>query len=143
MAVAAFQELRRQADEGAGVYSLRRGVTSVAPSLLGTAQCPAALLEVNGPADPSVSGKDVRVLNSVDSSVATLRTLHRDNCHLRAWLRFIRMPALGEQTGWDLRYGTGPADNFSAIGLRAFDGQPCPQRVPQWAFPRADLLGSQ
>ena len=132
-----------QADEASGMFALRRGVTSIAPSVLGTAQCPAALLEVSGPADPAVADQDVRVLNSVDASLAKLRALHRDNCHLRAWLRFIRMPALSEQAGWDLRYGTGPAHNFSAIGLDAFDGQPCPQRVPQWAFPRADLLGSQ
>lgn len=132
-----------QADEAAGSYSLRRGVTSIAPSLLGTARCPAALLEVSGPADPASSGGQVRVLNSLDASLSALRTLHRENCHLRAWLRFIRMPALGGEAGWDLRYGTGPEHNFSAIGLHAFDGQPCPQRVPGWAFPRADLLGSQ
>lgn len=133
-----------QADEAAGSYSLRRGVTSIAPSVLGTAQCPGALLEVGGPADAAdESDGQVLVLNRLDASLATLRALHRDNCHLRAWLRFIRMPALGAQAGWDLRYGTGPAHNFTAIGLHAFAGQPCPQRVPGWAFPRADLLGSQ
>lgn len=136
-----------QANEGAGTYSLRRGVVTLAPALMAPGHCPPALVANGGPSGTGSGvgqyGKAVTVLNSLSSSLPALRAMHRNDCHMRAWLRFVRAPALDADAGWDLRYGTGPERNFSAIRFRDFAGQPCPQDVPAWGFPRADLLRAQ
>ncbi|HEY1043924.1 MAG TPA: metal-dependent hydrolase [Telluria sp.] len=131
-----------QANEAAGTFTVRRGVAGLFPSLLGAAQCPPALMARGGAADDSAAshGEAVMVLNSREGSLPALRRMHRADCHLRAWLRFVRAPALGAAAGWDMRYGAGPDGNFSTIYFRDFSGQPCPQGVPEWGFPRADLL---
>lgn len=136
-----------QADEAAGTYSLRRGVVSLAPALLRTAQCPPGLMERGGPAGTGAGvgdyGKAVTVMNSLDASLPALRELHQSDCHMRAWLRFVRVPALDAEGGWDLRYGAGPEQNFTTIRFDDFRGRPCPAGVPAWGFPRADLLEPQ
>jgi inner membrane protein len=136
-----------QADEAAGTYSVRRGVISLAPALLRPAQCPPSLMARGGAAMAGSGvgdyGRAVTVLNSHDASLPALRRLHRSDCHASSWLRFVRAPALAEDAGWDMRYGAGPDGNFSTIRFDDFRGRPCPDGVPGWGFPRADLLGLQ
>jgi inner membrane protein len=59
------------------------------------------------------------------------------DCHLRAWMRFARMPLLDAGSATDLRWGP---RNFSTIDLAAQADTPCPLPVPGWGMPRADLL---
>ena len=133
-----------QADEAAGTYTLRRGVVGLAPALLRTAHCPPGLMDRGGPASHGSGvgnyANAVTVLNSLDASLPALRKMHQTDCHMRAWLRFVRAPAFNAEAGWDLRYGTGPEGNFSAIRFDDFRGHSCPQGVPEWGFPRQDLL---
>jgi inner membrane protein len=54
-------------------------------------------------------------------------------------LRFARTPLLNGNLASDIRFTT-LASNFSTIDLAQFAGRACPANVPNWAFPRADLL---
>lgn len=130
-----------QSNETAGTWSVRRGVVSLLPSMLGPAGCPAAMGNVTtAPVDPAGA---IAITASRDESLAFLRSMYRSNCHIKAWLRFVRAPALGWEAAWDMRYGAAPEGNFTAIGFNGTSDAPCPEGVPEWSFPRADLLGPQ
>jgi inner membrane protein len=74
-----------------------------------------------------------------------LATLARESCTAFAALRFIRVPAwraVDDSTVviGDVRYGGGSGDGFSDIQVpRRSDT--CPDAVPPWTPPRAELLG--
>jgi hypothetical protein len=112
-------------DERAGEYAMTRGTSAV----LGTSGC--------GPRGASVRWNDA----VVRQSLARLRTLHRDDCSVRAWLQFGRAPELGEQAIGDLRFGGANADNFSTMPLMADGtGAACPRNLTDWEMPRRDLI---
>ncbi|MYM38745.1 metal-dependent hydrolase [Duganella qianjiadongensis] len=120
-----------------GYYRLRRGVLSLSPAL----DCPAALVgsEARQPLSPTVS-EFAHVL----APLAALQTLQEQNCMAAAWLRFARLPALVLATGSlsDYRFAATPKGNFTVLET-AGAGQPpgqCPSGVPQWDYPRQDLL---
>lgn len=76
--------------------------------------------------------------------IAELRELASSNCTAAAALRFIRVPvwernADGTTTLSDLRFGGGRG-GFTAV--RLIPGARCPDHVPDWEFPRRDLLGA-
>ncbi|RSZ60162.1 metal-dependent hydrolase [Massilia atriviolacea] len=122
-------------NERAGTYRLRRGMVSIAPSVLALDACPAALSEGASPRHPQL------VVNwSQETSLARLRALQANNCRFDAWMRFARMPALGTDDASDLRFSTTPRGNFTTLPLDRKNGQPCPAGVPGWGYPRADLL---
>jgi inner membrane protein len=124
-------------NEPAGAYRLRRGVLSLAPGLFPVEQCPAGL--AGSIVRPQTSSA-VAIASDYQGSLAALRQLERENCYFRAWLRFARTPLVTGSSASDIRFGTSLAPNFSTIDLADFAGRPCPANVPNWAFPRADLL---
>lgn len=119
-----------QRDRAGDALVVRRGVVSVLPSVLPASACPAAMGQPG-------SGSAALVLSwEHRASLQRLRQLASDDCHVAAWLRFARIPALSADRAGDARFG--PGDNFSTLQLDAH--QPCPAYVPGWSMPRADLL---
>lgn len=118
-------------------FRLRRGVASVAPGVMAAAACPAAFAErqAQQPLSPAVA-----VVWEQARPLAELRRRQQDSCHMDAWLRFARTPALNENNATDVRYGVDPDSNFSTIRYASFANAPCPTGVPRWGHPRADLL---
>jgi len=105
--------------QGNGVqYRLQRGVMSLADVM-----CPAGLREVT---------------QTVSGSVQELRALKAHNCHVDAWLRFGRMPIVLDGVLSDYRFATTPRGNFTSLPVA--EQAPCPQGVPAWGYPRADLF---
>ncbi|WP_338766701.1 metal-dependent hydrolase [Massilia sp. METH4] len=118
-----------------GSYRLRRGSLNLAPGVLG--QCPAAFLD---PADRATASTGVGLASEWQGNLATLRTLAKTDCHVNAWLRFARMPAVDAEVASDLRFSATPRGNFTTMDIAAASREPC-GNVPRWAYPRADLLG--
>lgn len=119
--------LNLEHNEAAGTYRLRRGVLSLAPGVLPASACPARF---------SQGG----LIQEQQYSLGALRQLAAGNCHMQAWLRFARMPAVAGHMVGDARFGATPMENFSTMNLDAFAGRACPQGVPGWGMPRRDLL---
>ncbi len=75
---------------------------------------------------------------------AELSTLQRNNCHVAAWLRFVRAP-FWMQVGadsilvGDLRYDREPAARVARYTLPIHVSE-CPPAVPPWLQPRSDIL---
>ncbi|RYE99494.1 MAG: metal-dependent hydrolase [Oxalobacteraceae bacterium] len=119
---------------GAG-YHLRRGLLSVAPGIDPVRACPASIA---GGA-PQDATPQLAWLGEHRDSLAALRSLARD-CHLNAWLRFARMPSITGGQATDVRWGPLGSTNFSTMDIAAQADTPCPHPVPDWTYPRADLL---
>jgi inner membrane protein len=124
-------------NEMAGSYRLRRGVLSLAPAVLGVEQCPAGLA---GSAARQTALPGMAIWSDNPGSLAAFRRLEQENCYFRDWLRFARAPLLSGSAATDIRFGRAIAPNFSTIDLARFAGRSCPVNVPEWDFPRADLL---
>lgn len=121
---------------GQGSYRIRRGMLNLAPALL--AQCPASLAE---PGTDVAGAAGMRLASAWQGSLATLRMLAAGDCHVNAWLRFARMPAVDADVASDLRFSSTPRGNFTSMDVAAAAGRaPCGD-VPRWGYPRADLLG--
>jgi inner membrane protein len=120
---------------GQGSYRIRRGLLNLAPGVL--AQCPAAFAD---PAARNTASAGVSFASEWQGSLATLRTLARSDCHVNAWLRFARMPAVDAAVASDLRFSATPRGNFTTMDIAQAGRTPC-GNVPHWAYPRADLLG--
>ncbi|HEX5344666.1 MAG TPA: metal-dependent hydrolase [Duganella sp.] len=101
-------------------YRLQRGVMSLAE-----ATCPAGLREQT---------------QTVSGSLHELRALKASSCQVDAWLRFGRMPILAGGVISDYRFATTPRGNFTSLRVAEGAGAPCPQGVPAWSYPRADLF---
>jgi inner membrane protein len=76
---------------------------------------------------------------------AELSALARESCPALAALRFIRVPAwraVDDSTVMlgDVRYGGGSGNGFSDVRVPR-RSTACPDAVPPWTPPRADLLG--
>ena len=131
-------------NEAAGAYRLRSGVLSLAPALLPPGQCPAGVAgrssRLPGRASEIAILPGITILSNYTGSLDHLRRLEQENCFFRSWLRFARAPQLSAQTASDSRFGAITGANFSAIDLSEFAGKACPTNVPQWDYPRADLL---
>lgn len=122
--------------ESADSYTLRRGVLSLAPGWLPPRACPAGL--ATGPGVALTPAIEVSAETS--GSLAALRTLKSDNCYVDAWLRFARAPALRDGALGDFRFAATPGGNFTRLELAGTAGRTCPSPVPQWDYPRQDLL---
>lgn len=127
-----------ESNEREGTYRLRRGTLSLAPQHLPVSQCPPAFLEPPARASKTAA---IVLLHEEQGALQELRALRSGNCHFEAWMRFARAPSVNGASASDLRYSGSLRDNFSTIALDEWKERPCPRRVPQWAFPRADLLG--
>ncbi|HJU99477.1 MAG TPA: metal-dependent hydrolase [Burkholderiaceae bacterium] len=130
-----------ESDEAAGRYRMRRGVASLAPGWLAPLACPRRLVDDGARLvlDPAIVET-----SEVTASLQALRQLQRDDCHVNAWLRFARAPALfmAEGEASDYRFATAPRGNFTTLRFAALRGSACPKGVPGWDDPRADLLAT-
>jgi len=126
-----------ESNEGAGSYRLRRGMLSLAPGLLPVDACPAAFRDS---AATDVAAEGIVLAAPWQGDLAMLRNLSRSDCHVNAWLRFARMPAVTQDAASDLRYAGTPRGNFTTLGVAGAEREPCAD-VPRWGYPRADLLG--
>jgi inner membrane protein len=125
------------AEDSAGAsYHLRRGLLSIASGLNPVASCPAPIA---GPA-PAGATPQLAWLDEERESLATLRGLANNDCHVNAWLRFARMPTLRDGLATDVRWSAPGSWNFSTMDIAAQAKGPCPHPVPGWDYPRADLL---
>lgn len=124
-------------NEGAGLYTLRRGVVSVVPGIMPVTACPSRFSSQPFSKVPTPA---IGFQLEERSELAALRRLKKENCYFEAWLRFARAPALEGGDASDMRFGWRSGDNFTAIRLRDFAGRECPSNVPGWDFPRSDLL---
>lgn len=120
-----------------GSYRLRRGLLSLAPSLMPVSACPEKFLE-----RPWLAGSSPRMAVVLEErgSLKTLRALKANNCHFEAWLRFARLPLLRDNTASDLRFSSSPRGNFTTMEMDDFKEKACSSHVPRWNFPRSDLL---
>ncbi len=122
-------------NEGAGNYRIRRGLLSLAPDAL--PHCPAGLSD---PAANVAAAPGIVLAPAWQGSLPTLRQLAATDCHVNAWLRFARMPAVDGDVASDLRFSGTPRGNFTTLDIADAARAPCGD-VPQWGYPRADLLG--
>jgi inner membrane protein len=129
-----------ESKESAGTYRLRRGILSLAPDFMAVADCPSSLAER---ASQQAVTPGLAFLSDEQGSLATLRTLYGENCHFRAWLRFARAPSVSQTEATDIRFGQSGRPNFSTFRFADFEGRECPRLVPEWDFPRSDLLTPQ
>jgi inner membrane protein len=135
-----FVTVERSGGDGADAgFHLRRGLLGIAPGISPVQSCPAAL---GGDAGPQASAR--LAWQSEDrEALSALRTLRQTNCHVDAWLRFARAPALAPEAGiaTDQRWGPPGSRNFTSLWYKELAPLPCPHPVPGWGYPRADLLG--
>lgn len=124
-------------NESAGSYRLRRGIVSLAPDILPVTACPARLADRPS---QTVLTPAIALLLQQQGSLDTLRKLSNESCHFAAWLRFARAPWLHDAEATDIRFGLDAGSNFTTIHFADFKNRPCPRGVPDWDFPRSDLL---
>lgn len=117
-------------------FTLHRGTLSLLPSLIAPERC--ALHRLWRLPSIAWPGRARLALGApVEQSLDTWSHYARD-CRVQAWMQFARAPFLRGEEVRDLRYESGPRENFTA--MRILDGGPCPAHVTSWAMPRADLL---
>jgi inner membrane protein len=133
-----FVTVARTGTDGGGLVHLRRGMLSIAPGLSPVSHCPARI------AGPALEDAPPQIAWQAEdhAPVAALRSLAAQDCRVDAWLRFARAPSLADGVATDVRWGEPGSRNFSTMRLDAA-GQPCPDPVPNWGYPRADLLNGR
>jgi len=119
-----------------GRLALHRGTLSLVPSLVAPERC--ALHRLWGLPSIPWSGQARLARGApIEQSLATWTTYARD-CRVKAWLQFARAPFVRGDEVRDLRYETGPRENFTAMTV--LEGGSCPSHLTSWGLPRADLL---
>ncbi|CAN5670403.1 hypothetical protein BH10BDE1_BH10BDE1_16270 [soil metagenome] len=128
--------------EKAGTYRVTRGRLSLDESIQSVANCSKVTSDPVGETPQILSGL---VFTGDDSGdLASLRKLARENCNVRAWMRFARSPYMTEQYAIDRRFSVrGDGGNFSYLNIEEFGSDKCSGPIPEWDFPRADLMGDQ
>ena len=122
-------------DAANGSYHLRRGQLSVAPGITRVASCPAGIAGRAAADDAQLAWQ-----SDVRDSLARLHDLQQKNCHFNAWMRFARAPAIDGSTATDARWSPPGSANFSTMAYAHLADTPCPRPVPDWGYPREDLL---
>lgn len=125
--------------EAAGSYRLRRGMLSLAPSLLPATACPTGLADP-GPHAVLAAHAGIVVGAASEGQLAALRRLQHESCYFDAWLRFARMPALDGDVATDARFSSVMTGNFTTMDTAQWRDKACPAYVPGWERPRADML---
>jgi inner membrane protein len=131
-----FVTVARTGADAAGSVHLRRGMLSIAPRISPVSHCPVRI------AGPALEDAPPQIAWQAEDRqpVAALRALAAGNCHVNAWMRFARAPALADGVATDLRWGEPGSRNFSTLAYSELANAPCPYPVPGWGYPRADLL---
>ncbi|TFW07149.1 metal-dependent hydrolase [Oxalobacteraceae bacterium OM1] len=128
-----------ESDEAADRYTVRRGTVSAMPGLLPVAACPVAFAE---PSPMQYLGPGVAVAWEGSASLNLLRNLRMTDCRVDAWLRFARTPVVDGATAFDARFATSARGNFTTMQIEPGRRPECAGPIPQWGFPRADLLAT-
>ena len=123
--------------EATGEYVLWHGTLSLQPEWKAPTACESGRLRP--PRDARIMGSGHLALrDEIHQPLQQLRALARNDCWVRAWLRFGRAPVIDRGSIFDLRFGESITRQFSHMRLGSRDG--CPPYVPDWGMPRADLL---
>ncbi len=128
-----------ESNEDAGRYRVRRGLVSLASTIMPVAACPSSMAGRIGPG-PRDATPAIAYSYEASGDLHLLRRLKADNCHVAAWLRFARVPLVTDGQASDMRFSAEPADNFTSMRWPDFAGSRCSSAIPGWDFPRADLL---
>jgi inner membrane protein len=124
-------------DEPRRQYVLHRGTLSLTPGWLPPEECALhALWRV--PSVPWMGQPRFARAEPLRQSLDRLRNDAETDCRVAAWLQFGRAPFFEGDQIRDLRYESGPRENFTALTI--LEGGGCPAHVPGWGRPRADLL---
>lgn len=126
-----------ETNENAASYRVRRGMLSLAPSWMPVTACPASLADLAAQRDVTPA---IAYFFEETGNLQRLRELERANCHFRAWLRFARIPLVTDAGAADMRFSSSPRGNFTTMAFADVDRHPCPEQVPGWKFPRAELF---
>jgi inner membrane protein len=132
-------------------YSVRLGRVATWPAWSSVTECPfdrgatptAPLRSLPNRADSRLSLTDEYRIPLSD-----FRALVGARCEARAFFRFARVPYLsdaepdGSRVLGDLRYDRKRGLDFSDVRLMVTQGR-CPEHVPPWRSPRADILSAQ
>jgi hypothetical protein len=132
-------------ERSGATYRVATARVTAAPSITHASRC-----GVRGSADATLRPSGRRSTATVQwdgewtATNAELATLARESCPALAALRFIRVPAWRAASDsivliGDVRYG-GAASGFSSVRVPRRSAA-CPDAVPPWTPPRADLLG--
>ncbi|MGQ0505239.1 MAG: hypothetical protein ACT4TC_07940 [Myxococcaceae bacterium] len=116
----------------------RRGKTPMAASLPAAAWITLAVAdEERDDSTPLSDWQDGAV-----PSLSRFRQRVEKSCHARAFLQFARAPYLADDglAMGDLPYDHEPREGFAKLTLD--DQAPCPQRLPPWLPPRAELVSA-
>jgi inner membrane protein len=133
-------------ERSGATYRVSTARVSAAPSVTDASRC--GDRDLGGPmfeTSPRASTSAVRWDREWTAPHAELATLARESCTALAALRFIRVPAwraLDDSTVMlgDVRYGGASGSGFSDVRVPRRSAA-CPEAVPPWIPPRADLLG--
>ena len=133
-------------ERSGATYRVATARVSSVPAVVVASRC--AVRDRAGPmfvASPRPSTAAVQWDSEWTASHAELATLARESCPALAALRFIRVPAwrtLDDSTLMlgDVRYGGASGGGFSDVRVPRRSNV-CPDAVPPWTPPRADLLG--
>jgi inner membrane protein len=125
----------------------RRTMLALAPSLIPANGCMSRSLNIPSSAPLErvqvADSAELQWYGEIATGLDRLRQRVAADCEAAAAMRFIRVPwlaAVGEDTVLgDLRYDREKELGFAEVALHDPPG-PCPQRVPDWQPPRADLL---
>jgi inner membrane protein len=129
-------------DGGAGEYVYLRGTLSLMPEWKPPTSCASHLFAAGGNIRLAGGGR-LALRDEIHQPLALLQDRARRDCWVREWLRFGRAPVLTDEAIFDLRFAERAEQNFTHLPLgRTSEHQQCPQFVPGWAMPRADLLVS-
>ena len=126
--------------ETVGEYVLWRGTLSLAPAWRPPTDC-ASHRFVGAKAARGLGNGRFVLRDETRQPLARLRSLARNDCWVRAWLRFGRAPVIDRGTIYDLRFAERIGQDFSQLRIMPRDA--CPANVPGWRMPRADLLREQ
>lgn len=123
-------------DEKAGTYSLVKGIYSLFPQFINLSSCSHFLSKTS----VENTGQNIYVVKRFDGSLSEIREKAADNCYFNAWMRFSRAPMMDGELAEDLRFARlGLRGGFTLLDMTDFK-KSCPQNIPPWDFPRADLL---
>jgi inner membrane protein len=121
-------------------YVVWRGTLSLAPAWTNPVDCASHRFVDVGP-DRLIGDGRFALRDEIHQPLDRLRSLARNDCWVRAWLRFGRAPVINGEWIFDLRYSERMGRNFSHMRLDA--RADCPAHVPEWSMPRADLIISR
>ena len=121
-------------------YVVWRGTLSLSPAWTRPVDC-ASHRFVDVRPERMIGNGRFALRDEIHQPLERLRALARNDCWVRAWLRFGRVPVINGEWIFDLRYSERMGQNFSH--MRVVVRESCPWFVPDWSMPRADVITSR